>query len=98
MGRRQQIEQIKALQGSVNVDMNSTETPITRRPIEQIDATQWPTMSTSELIDKRQLLNNRMVRAQSMGALHISDQIYKFLRALDEIIADRPDSDEMHLV
>ena len=99
MGRKQQqIDAIRQLQGSVSVDHTATETPITRRPIEQIDAEQWPHMSTAELVDQRAYLNNRMVRAQSMGATHIAEQLYRYLRALDEMIADRPDSDQMHLV
>ena len=95
---RAQIERVKALQGSVSTGHEATVTPITRKPIEQINAELWPEMSTSELVDQRALLNNRMVLAQSMGALHIGEQLNRALKMLDQMIADRPDSDEMHLV
>lgn len=98
MSQRKAIEQIKKLQGIVGTDHATKVTPITRRPIEQIDASQWLSMTTAELIDQRTVLNNRMILAQSMGATHMSDQIYKHLRMLDEMISDRPDYEETHLV
>lgn len=98
MSRRKQIEQIKKLQGVVSTDHTAKVTPITRRPIEHIDADQWPSMTTGELVDQRTLLNNRMNLARSMGATHMADQIYRHLRMLDEMIADRPDYEETRLV
>jgi len=42
------------------LDVNGDTTPITRKPIDQIDADQWNTMNIGELWDQRLFLQNRL--------------------------------------
>ena len=89
-------KQLKELEGCVNV--NDDVTPITRRPIEQLDSTLWPDMPTPQLIDQRTILFNRIVDAQRVGATHMADQMMIALKVLDAMLEERDDNIEMHLV
>jgi len=42
------------------IDVNGDTTPITHKPIDQIDATQWNTMDLGDLWNQRIFLQNRL--------------------------------------
>ena len=76
------------IEGAVNV--NGDMTPITRKPIEQIDSSEWHKLSTAQLHDQRIVLQNRMYSVANLpnGAAMYA-QMQKGLAQLDAIIATR---------
>ena len=90
---------IKDLEGSISVQGDVT--PISRQPVEQILADQWPTMSLVDLWEQRRIMSNRIGFAQS-GNLDIIRQLEMGMRRLDAIIAEKTalaeDNDESYLI
>lgn len=87
---------IKDFVGSVNV--NADITPVSRKPIEQIDAGRWSEMTIDELSTQHTLLSNRMVAAA--GNLAITQQIQRGLYQLEALITQKGleyDDEEMTL-
>jgi len=58
---------IKKFEGSVTVDTNSDITPISREPIDKIDASEWENLSFEKLTDQYTMLQTRIERARTMG-------------------------------
>lgn len=69
------------------IDVNGDWTPITKKPIDQIDATQWGEMNIGELWDQRVFLQNRLnlvlnnsghpdtIKAMQMGLANLDAHI-----------------------
>lgn len=75
---------------AVVVDHNSTETPITRQKIRQLDAEQWPNMSLNELYDQRVILANRIHMASLYGNNPgVVLQLQQGLASLDGVIMQK---------
>jgi len=85
--------------GPINV--NGSVTPITRKPIEQITADKWSTMTTGELYEQRSFLQSRLhlVTANS-GHPDTIAQMQLGLNRIDAFIAagDNNDSATMGLI
>lgn len=86
----------KDLEGAVPV--NGDITPITRKPIDQINSSDWDDMTTAELVDQRNSLFNRITLAQSMGQLQLVPEMNRGLTHLDAIIKLRESTEETHLL
>jgi hypothetical protein len=71
------------------VPVNGNITPITRRPIEQIDSSTWEKLSTSELIDQRNALIERMNIARSMGNANMIATMQQGLMYIDALLQER---------
>lgn len=78
------MSKYKNIEGAVPVDGDIT--PITRRKIDQIDASKWPEMSIFELTEQRTMLQNRIYAASSGGNQSIISQLYAGLNQLDALI------------
>jgi len=89
-------DKYKDLEGSVPV--NGDITPITRRPIDQLDASEWENMTTAELVGQRNALYNRITLAQSMGQLQMVPAMQRGLNYLDAILQERNANEETHLI
>lgn len=89
-------DKYKELEGSVPV--NGDITPITRQPIDQLDSSQWETMTDGELIDQRQSLYTRMMLAQSMGQPQLVPIMKQGLMFLDRLLKERGVGEETHLI
>lgn len=90
-------EKYKHLEGAVNV--NGDLTPITRRPIDKINATDWEDMSFEALSHEYTKLTNRIELANRMGRADMVNQMNKGLRYLLQIIdKKRPTEDTVTLL
>lgn len=79
---------IKHFEGSV--DVNGDKTPITRKPVEQIDSTKWNELSTAELHDIRTLIISRMNAVGNLpNGTSMHKQLQQGLNALEQLIATR---------
>ena len=89
-------ENYKHVEGSVSVNENIT--PITRQPIGEIDSTQWNTMTLPELIEQHNIINERLIRAQTMGLGHMVEQIQRGLCVLNDLIQKKQENHETYLL
>lgn len=89
-------DKLKELEGSYSV--NGDVTPITHKPIDQLDATEWVNMTDGELIDQRQALYNRMVLAQSNGMGAYVPAMKQGLLMLDQLLKERGVGESTHLI
>lgn len=89
---------VKDLEGSVSVTDDIT--PITRRKIDQLDASKWPDMSVNELTEQRIILSNRIAAASGYGGnMSVVQQLQRGLASLDAMIAQKSaGDDEVHLI
>ena len=89
-------DKYKDLEGSVPVDGDIT--PITRRPIDQLDSSQWQQMTDAELIDQRQALYNRMNMALTMGQSQFVPAMKQGLAIIDNMLKERGVGESTHLI
>lgn len=89
-------DKYKDLEGSISV--NGDITPITRRPIDQLDSSQWDTMTDNELIDQRQALYNRMNMALTMGQSQLVPIMKQGLAHIDKLLKERGVGESTHLI
>lgn len=78
-------------QGSTPV--NGDTTPITRQKIQNVDATRWEELSTTELHDQRSALQARLSQAQSLGHPQLIQHLERGIQQLDQILMERPGGD-----
>lgn len=72
------------------IGMSDTVTPFTKKPIDQIDANAWHTMSAGDLCDQRSFLYSRMqIVISSSGHPDTIAQMQRGLNTLDAIIDDK---------
>jgi len=72
---------ISALEGAVNVA--GSVTPITRRPVTQINAEEWGNMGRTELFNQRQALDQRLSYAMQRGDPAMIAALQQGLAVLD---------------
>lgn len=84
-------QDIRTLEGCFPV--NGDVTPISRQPITSIDASQWPKMSLSQLLEQRAALEQRMYVAMQDN-IGIASQMQQGLNALDQLIVDKSDTED----
>lgn len=90
-------EKYKHLEGAVNV--NGDLTPITRRPVESINAADWEDMSFEALSHEYTKLTNRIELANRMGRSDLVMQMNRGLKYLLQIIdTKRPKEDAVTLL
>ena len=78
--------------GAVSVDGDVT--PTLRKPIDQVDASDWPNLSSSELWDQRTTLQQRLVYAHQSAHPEIAKQIQNGIDTIDAILRSKaPESD-----
>lgn len=90
------MSKYKNWEGSTPV--NGDVTPITKQKIEQLDSSQWESMSNSQLYDQRIILTTRIAQASAVGQISIVHQLERGLQYLDGLLASRGNSDEIHLL
>lgn len=73
--------------GPVSVDDDIT--PITHKPIQRNDASQWQSMTVSELWEQRIALDNKLNYALQIGHAEMIRQLQRGLTALDQLIESR---------
>ena len=83
----------KDLEGAIGV--NSDKTPITRRDVPTVDASEWANMSLIQLVNQREALANRLMMAGENYAMQTA--IRRGLARLDAIIASKQ-TDDIHLI
>lgn len=81
--------------GSVTVDSDSTITPITRQPIDKINAGDWGKMTVSELHKQREILQNRYYRALDAGMLNGANTINAGIKQIDEMLDNMGGGDSL---
>lgn len=80
------------------IPVNGDITPITKAPIDQINSGEWDTMSTSDLVEQRNALFNRMNLALSMGQMQLVPMMQRGLNYIDQLIRSRENQDETKLI
>lgn len=83
------------IEGAVPVDGDIT--PITRQPIESVDANAWSKMAAGELFDQKAILEKRRILAASCGSDAMLKEINRGIRILEELIKNHKD-DEVTLL
>ena len=78
------------LEGAVNVEGDIT--PITRKPIEQVDASEWHKLSVAELATQRATLQQRLTMAHKFSP-HLVTPIQRGIAMLDRIIKSKQNED-----
>ena len=86
----------KHLEGAVSV--NGDRTPITRRPIDQIDASQWEEMTFEQLVQQHGALLERIQRAQTMSRGDLAKQMQAGLKYLQQLIQEKEPKESARLV
>lgn len=85
-------KEIKKYTGAVSVDGDVT--PTLRKPIDQVDASDWPKLSSAELWDQRTTLQQRLVYAHQSAHPEIAKQIQSGIDMIDAILRSKaPESD-----
>jgi hypothetical protein len=75
--------------GSVNIEGDVT--PITRQPVEKVNAKSWGQMTVAELLNQRDILQIRYYRALSVGVG--TDAIKEGLKLIDALLEFHEDND-----
>ncbi len=81
--------------GSVTVDSDSTITPVTRQPIDKINANDWGKMSVSELHKQREILQQRYYRALMAGMMTGANTIQAGIKQIDEMLDNMGGGDSL---
>ena len=90
-------EKYKHLEGSVPV--NGDLTPITRQPIDKINAAEWEDMPFEALEVQYNMLVKRINLVRSMGRTDLSGQMERGLKFLLQLIEQkRPKNDGVTLL
>ena len=85
-------KKIEKYTGAVSVDGDVT--PTLRKPIEQVDASDWPKLSSSELWDQRMTLQQRLVYAHNSAHPEIAKQIQGGIDMIDAILRSKATENE----
>ena len=75
------------------VDVNGDITPITRQPIEQVDASDWTDRSVAELARQRVTLQQRLYYVQQHGSADMVKALKLGIAQLDLIIKSKHNND-----
>ncbi len=81
------MENIKKYTGTVSVDGDLT--PITRKPIDVINADLWPEMTIEQLYDQRIMLNNRIHCAVEAGMYDMVQQLQHGMVTINGILSSK---------
>lgn len=71
------------------IDVNGPVTPITKQPVEQIDAEDWDNLNVSQLWDQRAVLVERMNYVAANCGPHVSVQLQRGIARLDALIESK---------
>ena len=90
-------EKYKHLEGAVPV--NGDITPITRKPVDQINALEWEHMSFEQLSDEYTKLATRIETVRGMGRADLVTQMDRGMKYLLQLIeSKRPKEDTVTLL
>lgn len=81
----------RQLEGSVSVDADATITPITRKPIKNVDAINWSEMNLTELYDQLATLDDRRIKLYEIGQPAVAQQVELGIARLQLIIKSKTD-------
>lgn len=79
------------------VDVNGNITPITRQEVHEVNMANWDNMSLEQLHDQLNILENRLMYAQSLGKDEIYKQVLAGVNHLKVIIINKT-PDELKLI
>lgn len=92
MAEKDDIAKYKELEGSVPV--NGDITPVSRKPIDKIDATLWEEMSFESLVDQQISLQKRIDMARTMGRPDMAKQMERGLSYLMQLIETKRERED----
>lgn len=75
------------------IDVNGDVTPITRQPIEQVDAADWSDRSVAELARQRVTLQNRLAYCQQHGSMDMIKALKMGITQIDLVIKSKHNND-----
>ena len=84
---------VRDFQGALPVD--GKVTPVSREPIEDVDASQWNTLPTMKLQQQMVILNKRLQAAHCSSNLDIIKQLEKGIARLQFIINERDEDTKL---
>jgi hypothetical protein len=87
--RKVSVEQFT---GSVSVDGDVT--PITRQPVDKVNAGSWDKLSVSELHQQREILQRRYYQALSVGLVN-AGAIEAGIKTIDAILENKGANDSL---
>ena len=88
MAKKQDVEEFT---GAVNV--NADITPITRRPIDQVDSSEWKDCPVSELNEQLATLSKRAGIANHIGNPALLTQLNRGIAQLKHLIKEKSNDD-----
>ncbi len=96
MSEKEEIKRYKEMEGSVSV--NGDITPVTRRPIPQINANEWANMGYDELFRQHSDLKKRMLTVRTMGRPDLEKTMARGLAQLEQLMQEKHSDDEVKLL
>jgi hypothetical protein len=85
---------VEQFTGSVSVS-DGDVTPITRQPIDKVNAEGWGKMTVSELHQQREILQRRYWQAVSAGLLSGAGTIEQGIKNIDTLLEDKGGNDSL---
>jgi len=88
-------DELKNQDGPVSVDHNADVTPITKKPIDKINASTWEDMSYDALSTQYNMLQNRIDMAMTMGRGDLVKQMQNGKKYLLQLMEDKKPTDSV---
>lgn len=77
------------------VSVNGDITPVTRQPIDKVNAENWGNMTVSELHSQREILQRRYWQACSAGLLGGAGTIDQGIKIIDSLLEQKGGDDSL---
>lgn len=89
------VKKVSVDQFTGSVPVNGDITPVTRQPIDKVNAENWGNMTVSELHSQREILQRRYWQACSAGLLGGASTIDQGIKMIDAILESKDGNDSL---
>lgn len=89
------VKKVSVEQFTGSVPVNGDITPITRQPIDKVNAEGWGNMTVSELHSQREILQRRYWQACSAGMLNGANTIDQGIKIIDMLLEQKGGNDSL---
>lgn len=83
------IKKVSVEQFTGSVSVNDNITPVTRQPIDNVNAKTWDNMSVSELHQQREILQRRYWQALGAGLIGGAETINQGIKSIDILLESK---------
>jgi hypothetical protein len=89
------VKKISVEQFTGAVSVEGDVTPITRQPVDKVEAGNWGKMTVSELHKQREILQRRYYQALNAGLMNGAETINQGIMTIDAILENMGNSDSL---